>query len=126
MKHCFLCLFLFMAISPICVAQKKMGYDFPEEATSDTARKNFVKNFNKGHILYNLSCARCHTIKENKLEIIPDFSLPQLMDYEMRLYPEHEGQMDDTRVADTEMNNIILFLRYKKKSGRTVRQKSTL
>jgi hypothetical protein len=126
MKYCMLCMFLFMVMANDCLAQKKIEFDYPGEATSDTARKNFVKEFNKGHVLYKISCARCHTIKDNKLEIIPDFSLPQLMDYEMRLYPEHEGQMDDTRVADTEMNKIILFLRYKKKSGRTVRPKSTL
>jgi hypothetical protein len=117
---------LLLIISAESKAQKKIEFDYPEEAVADTAKKNFVKNFKKGHVLYNISCGRCHTKKENNVDIIPDFSLPQLLDYEMRIYPEHEGEMDDRKVSDVEMTNIVLFLRYKKKSGYTVRPKSVL
>lgn len=97
-----------------------MEFTYPDDMVADSSKKRFVKDFNKGQILYQLSCAKCHNITENKKEIIPDFSLPQLMDYEMRLYPQHSERLDDTHVSDDEMTKIVLFLRYKKKSGKTV------
>lgn len=120
-------LFLFLVNSLAGIAQKKTEYTFPDDVVADTAKKSFVKQFNQGQILYNISCAQCHNMKDakNKL-VIPDFSLPQLMDYEMRLYPQHAEKLSDTFVTDVEMNKIILFLRYKKKTGVTVTPKSVL
>ncbi|MBL7744574.1 MAG: hypothetical protein JNN00_13975 [Chitinophagaceae bacterium] len=47
------------------------------------------------------------------------------MDYEIILYPEHEGRIGDTRIADEEMAKIILFLRFKTKSGKTIKGESS-
>ncbi len=74
--------------------------------------------------MYNISCGNCHNIKTGRKEIIPDFSMPQLMDYEMRMYTEHSDRLTDKHVADEEMNKIILFLRFKKKSGTDIHGKS--
>jgi hypothetical protein len=102
-------------------AQKKTDFDIPVDSTSEISQKAFIKNFNQGKILYTMSCARCHNFKEGKKEIIPDFSLPQLMDYAMRIeYPEHQDRLKDTKITDEEMNKIILFLRFKKKSGKPI------
>jgi len=108
---------IFIGCALTCEAQKsKAEYTFPEDI-ADTARKTFVKNFNQGKVLYGLSCATCHNKKVDGKDVIPDFSLPQLLDYEMRMYEQHEGKMDDRHVSDAELEKIIVFLRYKKKSG---------
>lgn len=128
MKHIPYTLILFFLFNSLAGnSQKKAEFTYPEDMVADTAKKSFVKQFNQGQILYNISCAQCHNMKDAKNKIvIPDFSLPQLMDYEMRLYPQHAEKLSDTFVSDVEMNKIILFLRYKKKSGITVMPKSVL
>jgi mono/diheme cytochrome c family protein len=93
-------------------------FDYPLAATSDTAKQRFEKEFTKGKILYRTNCAKCHTVNENGKPTIPDFSLPQLMDYEMRFqYPEHEEDLKETNITHEEMEFVIQYLRYKKKSG---------
>jgi cytochrome c553 len=102
-------------------AQKKVEFDYPADSVAESSKKAFVKNFSQGKILYATVCSRCHNVKEDRKEIIPDFSLPQLMDYEMRFtYPEHMDRLTDTHITDEEMNKIILFLRFKKKSGKPI------
>jgi hypothetical protein len=102
-------------------AQKNAEYDMPVDSTTESSKKEFIKQFKQGKILYNISCAQCHTVKEGRKEIIPDFSVPQLMDYEMRFYyPEHQERLTDTKITDVEMNKIILFLRFKKKTGKPI------
>ncbi len=106
--------------------QYKIEFQYPDDIVVDSAKKIFEKQFKQGHILYDISCAGCHTVTEGKKQIIPDFSLPQLMDYEMRIYPEHAEELPDTRITDVELTKIITFLRYKKKSGKTIRPPASL
>jgi len=99
-------------------AQKKLTWEvYPDEATTDTAKKSFEKKFKQGIVLYKIGCAKCHAKAEKGKEIIPDFSLPQLMDYEIRIWPQHREQLSDVQITDEELQKIILFLRFKKKSG---------
>ena len=93
-------------------------FDYPIPATSDTAKQRFEKEFAKGKILYQTNCAKCHTVQENGKATIPDFSLPQLMDYEMRFqYPEHEEDLKETNITHEQIEFVVQYLRYKKKSG---------
>lgn len=96
------------------------GYTFPDDI-ADTAKKTFVTDFRKGHRIYLITCGSCHNKTVNGKEVIPDFSLPQLLDYEMRLYQEHGDTLTDRFVTDDEMQKVITFLRYKKPSGVLVR-----
>lgn len=98
-----------------CDAQKKMKYTFPDDI-ADTAKKDFVKQFYQGMTLYKISCGKCHNKLIDGKELIPNFSLPQLMDYEIRIFPEHNGKLTDNKVTDDELPKIILFLRYKEKN----------
>jgi hypothetical protein len=108
-------------------AQKAVEFTYPETAVADTAKKNFVKRWKQGQTLYNLSCSKCHNKTVNGKSVIPDFSLPQLLDYEMRIaYESHGEQLTDRFVSDEEMQRIILFLQYKKKTGVPIRQASVL
>jgi len=119
MKYTVLIILIFIAAINSSQAQKKNEY--PADSVSEASRKAFSKNFTQGKILYNLTCAKCHTVKDGRKEIIPDFSLPQLLDYEMRFYyPEHQDRLTDAKLADEELNQIIVFLRYKERTGRPI------
>lgn len=113
LKHYILALGL-AVIANVCDAQKKIGYTYPDDI-ADSAKKSFVKQFNQGMILYKISCNKCHIKLINGKEVIPDFSLPQLMDYEIRIFPEHNEKLTDNKVSDEELAKIVLFLRYKEK-----------
>jgi len=121
MKYTVLLLLILLVAITESHAQKKAEFDYPEDSVSQSSQKAFVKNFGKGRVLYTTLCASCHNVKEGRKEIIPDFSLPQLMDYAMRIeYPEHKDRLKDTEITDAEMNNIILFLRFKAKTGKPI------
>ena len=118
MKYTILVMLIFSFAITESSAQKKSEFDYPEDSITVSSQKAFIKNFGQGKVLYTISCAKCHNVKDGKKEVIPDFSLPQLMDYAMRIeYPEHQDKLRDTQITDEEMNRIILFLRFKKKSG---------
>lgn len=100
----------------ICgMAQKKLPYDFPDEANTDSAKKAFDKQFHNGQAIYKITCAKCHNKLVDGKEMIPDFSLPQLMDYEIRIFPEHSEKIPETRITEVELANVVSFLRFRKK-----------
>jgi hypothetical protein len=110
------CIITIVLLGLFCInakAQSKIKYNYPENI-ADSAKKLFVKSFNQGYILYKVSCSKCHNKISKGKEIIPDFSLPQLMDYEIRIFPEHNGKLMENRLTNEELEKIILFLRYKK------------
>jgi cytochrome c553 len=98
----------------------KIEFDYPDDI-KDTAKKSFQKQFKQGHIIYITTCGNCHNKTVNGKSVIPDFSLPQLMDYEMRISPDHGDNLSDRFISDEEMQRVITFLRYKKKTGVNVR-----
>jgi outer membrane murein-binding lipoprotein Lpp len=105
---------------PAQVPKREINYTFPDDSLkmSDSAKAEFVKNFDKGQILYGIVCAKCHNKLVDGKEVVPDFSLPQLMDYEMRVqYPSHEGRLTEANLSVLELDHVVDYLRYKKKSG---------
>lgn len=71
---------------------------------------------NKGKVLYDINCAKCHNMVVKGKNIIPDFSQEKLTGYELRVANrEHEGSMPDTKVTAEELVFISTFLTYKKK-----------
>ena len=97
-------------------AQKKIAFDYPDDI-ADSAKAAFVKDFNQGQKLYVITCARCHTTKVNGKDVIHDFSLPQLMDYEIRIWPQHQQDLGETTLTEEELRKVVTFLRYKKKNA---------
>jgi hypothetical protein len=99
-------------------APKQMLFDYPDDMFADTAKKRFEKEFKQGTVLYKMSCSKCHNITVDGKEIIPDFSLPQLMDYELRFqYAAHGDELKEASITHDELEWIVLFLRYKKKTN---------
>ncbi|MFN8438518.1 MAG: hypothetical protein U0V72_12900 [Cytophagales bacterium] len=96
-----------------CTSSKKMSYIFPE-TMSESVKKEYLRQCEKGYVLYNINCAKCHTVK-NK---IPDFTPAQIYGYEMRLSnKQHEAQLTTETITTEELGYILSFLSYKKKSG---------
>ncbi|MDN3656741.1 hypothetical protein QWZ08_13935 [Ferruginibacter paludis] len=106
-----------LLVGKASTAQKKLPYDFPDEANTDSAKKAFDKQFHNGQAIYKITCAKCHNKLVDGKETIPDFSLPQLMDYEIRIFPEHSEKIPETRITEKELANVVSFLRFRKKSG---------
>jgi hypothetical protein len=112
------------AIIPVCLclsisvyAQKnKLTYEFPAEM-AEPVRAAYVKQWEKGKILYEVNCARCHNTKVKRKEQVPDFNQEQLICYELRVKnPQHESDMQETTVSAEELVLIMTFLTYKKKN----------
>ncbi|MDI1234095.1 MAG: hypothetical protein PSX81_07430 [bacterium] len=115
-------LILFLSIVVACKVKKvtppiqPMPFAYPDDIKAEE-KEAFVKNYTKGQILYQITCAKCHNKTEGDQSIIPNFSLPQLMDYEIRIqYPSHEDPMRVTNLSEEELQQVISFLRYKKPS----------
>ncbi|HSH66532.1 MAG TPA: hypothetical protein VLB84_12270, partial [Bacteroidia bacterium] len=67
-----------------CSTQEKIAYELPD-AMIASARIEYAKQCDKGKILYDINCAKCHNSKERRREIIPDFTAEQLVGYELRV-----------------------------------------
>ena len=94
----------------------ELTFDYPDDVTADTGRISFLKRFKRGKGIYIETCAKCHDSTKNGKVFYPDFSLPQLMDYEMRFqYPAHNEDLNETNITIGELDDVVDFLRYKKK-----------
>ncbi len=99
-----------------CASQRKVTYDFPP-AMAANIKVQFVEQCDKGKILYDMNCARCHNTKVKGKTIIPDFSEEKLVGYAIRnSNKRHETSMPDTIVTAEELGLIMTFLTYKTKN----------
>jgi hypothetical protein len=106
-----------------CTAQKKTQPDFPD-AMLPHVKEAYAKRFEQGRLLYSMACARCHTTKKGKKEIVPDFKPEQLTGYALRVSnAQHETNMPDSLVTEEELAIIMTFLNYKKKNPVTASSK---
>lgn len=96
--------------------QVKIEYEFPE-AMAQPVRDQYLKLCEKGRVLYELNCAKCHnTVLKGKI-LIPDFTEEQLGAYSIRVAnARHEEHVSETNVPAEELALISTFLTYKKKN----------
>lgn len=112
-----LAIIAFVAVTSRCTSQKEPAYDPPPNTAGDSAAA-FAEHWRKGKVLYALNCAGCHDTLVNGRKVVPDFSLPQLLDYEMRYqYPAHDDRLREVDVSIAELDDIQVYLQYKKRSG---------
>lgn len=100
-----------------CAIKKpQVTHDFPE-AMSPAVRAGYLVQWEKGKVLYDINCAKCHNTKVGRKMIVPDFLPEQLNGYLLRITnPKHEAEITDTKVTTEELGLIMNFLTYKKKN----------
>jgi mono/diheme cytochrome c family protein len=99
---------------------KKAAYSFPP-TMSAPIRDEYAKLCDKGQILYEENCAKCHNVRVKGKLVIPDFTQEQINGYEIRVgNAKHEGALTDEAITSEELGLISTFLLYKKKSGAQV------
>lgn len=111
-------IFFILIISFIaCVTQPKLQYyNFPEDITEEAKAAN-LKMLEKGRVLYNINCAKCHNKKINGKIVIPDFTNTQLESYTIRIQNEvHVNSLPENKLTSQELEAIQFFFSYKKPS----------
>ncbi len=100
-----------------CVTSKsKITHDFPA-AMSAEVREGYIKQWEKGKVLYEINCAKCHTSTVKGKTVVPDFTENQLVGYTLRVTNQkHEAALTDESVSTEELGLIMTFLTYKKKN----------
>lgn len=117
MKHTIILLCILSVACLAYAAQKnKVTYDFPD-AMPEAVKADYTKQCDKGKILYEINCAKCHSTTVKRKTIIPDFTPEQLVGYELRVKnAQHESNMPETTVTAEELGLITTFLTYKTKN----------
>ncbi len=99
-----------------CSVQKTIEPEFPE-AMLPHVKVEYAARYEKGQILYDINCGKCHTTIIARKKIVPDFKQEQLKGYELRIAnAQHEKNMPDSLVTEEELGIIMTFLMYKKKN----------
>lgn len=107
---------LLALVGPARAQKHKIVAEFPAEM-SDAVRAEYQKQWDKGRILWDMNCARCHNTQERRKVIIPDFKPEQLIGYELRVKnAQHDTGIAEERVSTEELGLIMTFLSYKKKN----------
>jgi hypothetical protein len=98
---------------------KSPAYEFPVEMAPNI-QIEYAAQCEKGQILYELNCAKCHNQKVRGKSVIPDFTEEQLVGYKLRATnPDHAMHLTDETVSAEELGYIMTFLTYKKKNSMT-------
>lgn len=115
--------FIFLVSFIACVTQPKIQYyNFPDDIAEEAKIAN-LKMLEKGRVLYNINCAKCHTKKVNRRLIIPDFTTDQLDSYIIRIKNEvHVSTLTENKVTSQEMEAIQFFFTYKKPGQPVIQQ----
>lgn len=99
-----------------CGAPQKVMYELPPEM-AESVKVEYAKQCEKGKILYDINCAKCHNTKVKGKEVIPDFTSAQLIGYELRVTnTKHIENIEEDHVSAEELGLIMTFLSYKKKN----------
>jgi hypothetical protein len=100
-----------------CVTPAKIEYfDFPSDIAEEAKIAN-AKMIERGKILYNINCSKCHNKKEKRKIILPDFTYDQLESYTIRIKNEtHVNTLPESRISAEELQAIQFFFSYKKPS----------
>ena len=120
MKKIFTLLFVAIVCCMYSSAQKKQPkviytHNFPKEMTV-AVKESYIKIFEKGKVLYQVNCAKCHNKIVDGVELMPEFTKEHLAQYELRVQnPEHEEPLSEMRVNAEELQQIMIFLTYYKK-----------
>lgn len=96
-----------------CAQQQKVTYEFPKEMLDDV-KVAYKEECDRGQVLYDLNCGKCHTSYKGRKKIVPDFDDDQLTGYTLReSNMRHTESLPDSLVSEEDLIIIMTFLRYK-------------
>lgn len=88
----------------------------PADIAAEAKTANLT-TIEKGRILYNINCAKCHNTKDKGKIFLPDFTNEQLESYTIRIKNEvHVNSLPENKVTAEELEAIQFFFAYKKPS----------
>lgn len=108
---------LFITLLITCTSKKQVLYELPD-AMLPHVKVQYAQQCDKGYVLWQKNCSQCHTKKEKRKTIIPDFKPEQLSGYALRAQnKQHETNLPDSTLSQEELGIIMTFLTYKKKNS---------
>lgn len=97
----------------LSAAPPKVTHQFPAEMKPEV-KVEYIKMWEKGKILYDMNCAKCHNTKVKKIDIYPDLTSSQIKGYEIRVQnPQHEMSLLEEAITPEELGLVSTFLIYK-------------
>lgn len=110
-------LLLWAACSSSKQQSPTVAFDFPAHY-SDSIKTFYTALGTKGSALYPISCGKCHTTVVDGKEQLPDFTITQLENYELRFSnPKHETDLTEKILTQDELRSVIIFLEYRKRDA---------
>jgi hypothetical protein len=117
-----LCILFGTTLALYACTASRASYVFPDEMLPHV-QEEYKSRCEKGKILYQINCARCHNTVKGRKEIIPEFDPVKLQGYAIRISnAKHEESMPDSLVTEEELAVISDFLKYRKKDRAFPRQ----
>lgn len=117
MKNRIIVLAILFIIFSCAVKKQTVEYDIPE-AMLPEVKVEYIKMCDKGQLLYNGNCGRCHNVTVKRKEFVPDFDSDKLSGYVLlSINEQHESVLPDSVMTTDELSSIVTFLTYKKKNG---------
>ncbi len=115
MKTRYLILLILIALSLLqCATQSKVTYDIPANFP-EARRQQIIEIFNRGKELFKTNCSECHGIFTKGKEKVPNFTNEQLDNYSIRfLNGDPKNHAVARKMSPEELNDVLLFLRFKK------------
>jgi mono/diheme cytochrome c family protein len=112
----------FVALQSFGRKEQKEQYSFPA-AMSEAIRTEYEKMCDKGKVLYEMNCGKCHNVKVAGKWIVPDFTQEQIDGYEIRVgNAKHEQNLTDEAITPEELNLVTTYLMFKRRSGVEVKE----
>lgn len=113
MKRFVLILFLlFVILCNISKTNVSNAYSPPKKVNMDTAF------FLEGQQLFKQYCAECHTIRQGRKKIVPDFNEKQLSSYTLQTSnARHKRRLKDAPLTKDVLGRIVYYLSNKERSG---------
>lgn len=97
-----------------CARHYKVTYDIPENYP-EARRKQIIEIFHKGKELFKANCSECHGVFAKGKEKVPNFTTEQLDNYSTRfLRGDQKNHAIAMKLSPDQLNEILLFLRFKK------------
>jgi hypothetical protein len=101
-----------------CASQSNVEYNIPNEIKPED-RAELIPKLEKGRALYAIHCGSCHSKRLRGKNVIPNFTINMMSGYKKGLInsnPIHAENLNPKKVNPDDLNKIMLFFLFKKRS----------